>query len=92
MILPADKEYTTVLMDKETYDNKIHMITSEGNYSVIRRDLTKGIERKIREKLWSLVEKKSTWTCTGDYDQSTAHLPTSTGSPKYTNMMSHSGQ
>ena len=58
VILPADKGNATVLMDKETYDNKIHMIISEGNYSVIRRDPTKGIERKIREKLWSLVQRE----------------------------------
>ena len=63
MILPADKENATVLMDKETYDNKIHMIISAGNYSVIRRDPTKSIERRIREK--------STWTYTGDYNQTT---------------------
>ena len=58
MILPADKGNATVLMDKETYDNKIHMIISAGNYSVIRRDPTKSIERTIREKFCSLVQRE----------------------------------
>ena len=58
VILPADKGNSTVLMDRETYDNKINTILNEGNYSAVRRDPTEGIERRIRKKLRSLVQKQ----------------------------------
>lgn len=44
-------------MEREPYDCKINLLLDEGNYTRLKQDPTKTIERRIRSILWTLVGK-----------------------------------
>ena len=58
IILPADKGNSTVVMDREDYDKRIDLVLSEGAYAKIPRDLTKKLEKMIRDNLQKLLRNK----------------------------------
>ena len=58
IILPVDKGNSTVVMDREDYDNRIDLVLSEGAYAKIPRDPTKNVEKMIRDNLQKLLRNK----------------------------------
>ena len=50
-ILPADKGNATVIMNVETYNQKIEDVLQKGNYTILTKDPTTTVERKIYRTL-----------------------------------------
>lgn len=51
-ILPADKGNATVVLDTNTYNDKINTLIGEGHYTKLTKDPTQTIENKIRTILF----------------------------------------
>ena len=51
-ILPADKGNATVILDQDTYTNKLMALITEGPYKKLKKDPTQSIENKIYKTLF----------------------------------------
>ena len=54
MILPADKGRASVVLDKNTYDDKLKALIEKGPYRLLNKDPTDRLSRKLTEKLLNL--------------------------------------
>ena len=60
LILPADKEKATVVMDKADYDDKMQqMLSNEGTYKPLDIDPTASLERRMNSRF---TGPKESWT------------------------------
>ena len=54
MILPADKGRASVVLDTNTYHDKMKTLIETGPYQLLNKDPTDRLSRKLTEKLLSL--------------------------------------
>ena len=54
MILPADKDRASVVLDTNTYHDKMKTLIETGPYQLLNKDPTERLSRKLTEKLLSL--------------------------------------
>ena len=54
MILPADKGRASVVLDKNTYDDKLKTLIEKGPFRLYNKDPTDRLSRKLTEKLLNL--------------------------------------
>ena len=60
VITRADKGNCTVVLDKSDYEEKIYsMLNDNTTYSLLKRDLTGNIERKLNKYVYQLFKNKS---------------------------------
>ena len=57
MVLPADKERTSVVMDTDTYRAKMSTLIENGQYQLLHRDPKDRLTRKLSEKLLTLKRR-----------------------------------
>ena len=50
-ILPADKGRASVVLDKNTYEDKVKTLIEKGPYRLLNKDPTDRLSRKLTEKL-----------------------------------------
>ena len=56
MILPADKGRASVVLDKNTYDDKLKTLIEEGPYRLLNKDPMDCLSRKLTEKPLNLKQ------------------------------------
>ena len=57
MITKADKGNSTVIIDKEKYEEKIFkLLNDKDTYVILKSDLTKNIERKLNKFIFELYK------------------------------------
>ena len=60
MIIPADKGRSTVVMDREIYDQKIQELLSDGRvYKRLQKDPSPSLERRMNELLLPLKKAEA---------------------------------
>ena len=63
LILPADKGRSTVVLDKDDYENKVkQMLSDEKTYEVLNKDPTSRYKRKLGNILKRLKEEEKITT------------------------------